>query len=57
MFKQESIFHLTAYDTFGFCFFRRLLLGATFAAVWMDSPMFYRGKPRMARTVAPAEMP
>jgi Xaa-Pro dipeptidase len=28
MFKQESMFYLTGYDTFGFCFFQCLYLGA-----------------------------
>src|SRR3546814_4607238 len=28
MFKQESMFWLTGYDTFGFCFFQCLYLGA-----------------------------
>ena len=28
MFKQESMFYLTGYDTFGFCFFQCLYFGA-----------------------------
>ncbi len=28
MFRQESMFHLTGYDSFGFCFFQCLYLGA-----------------------------
>lgn len=28
MFNQESMYHLTGYDTFGFCFFQCLYLGA-----------------------------
>ena len=28
LFKQESMFYLTGYDTFGFCFFQCLVLGA-----------------------------
>ncbi len=28
MFQQESMYHLTGYDTFGFCFFQCLYLGA-----------------------------
>ena len=28
MFRQESMFYLTGYDTFGFCFFQCLYLGA-----------------------------
>ena len=29
MFQQESMYYLTGYDTFGFCFFQCLYLGAT----------------------------
>ncbi len=28
MFQQESMYYLTGYDTFGFCFFQCLYLGA-----------------------------
>ena len=28
LFKQESMYYLTGYDTFGFCFFQCLWLGA-----------------------------
>ncbi|WP_425105397.1 aminopeptidase P family N-terminal domain-containing protein, partial [Ancylobacter sp.] len=28
MFQQESMYWLTGYDTFGFCFFQALWLGA-----------------------------
>ena len=28
MFQQESMYHLTGYDSFGFCFFQCLYLGA-----------------------------
>jgi len=28
MFRQESMYYLTGYDTFGFCFFQCLYLGA-----------------------------
>ena len=28
MFQQESMFYLSGYDTFGFCFFQCLYLGA-----------------------------
>ena len=33
MFNQESMYHLTGYDTFGFCFFQCLYLGADGVAV------------------------
>ena len=28
MFRQESMYYLTGYDTFGYCFFQCLYLGA-----------------------------
>ena len=28
MFKQESMYYLTGYDSFGYCFFQCLILGA-----------------------------
>ena len=36
LFKQESMFYLTGYDTFGFCFFQCLVLGRRRASCAAD---------------------
>ena len=44
MFKQESMYYLTGYDTFGYCFFQCLYLGVDgFPDVLCEQPVCHAG--------------